>query len=403
MTTPDSRDAVVIVGGGLGASRLAEKLRGNGFPAPIIIVSAEDHPPYDRPPLSKTVLTDDEADRTELKPAEFYASEGIELRLSSRVTAVEPSHQRIVVEHDGTESTLDYGTLVLATGLVPRPFPGDGPGLAQLLRTYDDALALRRLLPGARTAVVIGAGFIGCEVAASLARRGLQVTVVEPGPAPLAAALGGTIGRFVGRLHTEAGVDIRTCTSVTAIRTTDTDQSRIVELGDGTELAADLVIAGIGGYPALDYLDGSGIALADPLTGGGIACDDAGRTSAPDVYAIGDAANWAGPDGERRRVEHWNHTVDQAVIVAAEITGQPAPPPTVPYFWSDQYDLKVQLLGSPLPTDQVHVVDDDGRRFLAYYSRDGVLTGVVGAGRIGKLMKTRPHLLTKTPVVQLLS
>lgn len=395
-------DSVVIAGGGLGASRLAENLRGNGFTSPITIVSAESHPPYDRPPLSKSVLTDD-ADRTDLKAPDFYAEAGIELRLDSRVVAVDPGTHTIAVDSGGQRTELPYGTLVLATGLAPRPFPGDGAQLrgVHMIRNYDDAVALREAFGEARRAVVIGAGFIGCEAAASLATRGLEVTVVEPASAPLAAALGPAIGGFVGRLHTEAGVAIRTGTGVARLCG---DDGRVtgVELDDGTVLPADLVVVGIGGYPDLSYLEGSGIELADRAEGGGIACDETGRTSAPDVFAVGDAANWADTQGNRRRVEHWNHTVEQAVLVAAHIDEQALPAPAVPYFWSDQYDLKVQLLGSPRPDDEVHVVDDDGRRFLAYYSRDGILTGVVGAGRVGKLMKTRPHLLTETPIAGLL-
>lgn len=395
-------DPVVIAGGGLGASRLAENLRGNGFTAPITILSAEDHPPYDRPPLSKSVLTAEDG-RSDLKAPDFYAEAGIELRLSTRVVAVDPAAHHVVAEHDGQRVEVPYGTLVLATGLAPRPFPGDGADLGgvHMIRTYDDAVALREEIGAARRAVVIGAGFIGCEAAASLATRGVDVTVIEPAPAPLAAALGPVIGGFVGRLHKEAGVVIRTGTGVFRLCGDDGRVSG-VELDDGAVLPADLVVVGIGGYPDLTYLEGSGIEIADRAEGGGIACDHHGRTSAPDVYAIGDAANWADAQGDRRRVEHWNHTVEQAVLVAAQIEGHPLPAPAVPYFWSDQYDLKVQLLGSPLPGDEVHVVDDDGRKFLAYYSRDGLLTGAVGAGRVGKLMKTRPHLLTETPIADLL-
>ncbi len=406
-------DSVVIVGGGLAASRLAEGLRGHGFAAPITIISAEDHPPYDRPPLSKSVLLGDD-DRVDLKTGEWYAEAGIELRLGTRVTAVDPADHTITLATSAIseasalpELVEGYGTLVLATGLAPRPFPGSGgdlPGV-HVLRTYDDAVALRDELGQARTAVVIGAGFIGCEVAASLSTRGLSVTVVEPAATPLAAALGETIGSFVARLHHEAGVTLRTGTGVTRLIPADgpgAPRVAAVELDDGTVLPADLVVVGIGGYPDLNYLDGSGIALADRAAGGGIACDAHGHTSAPDVYAVGDAANWADADGTAHRVEHWNHTVDQTVILAARLAGQPIPAPTVPYFWTDQYDLKVQLLGSPRPADEIHVVDDDGRKFLAYYSRDGLLTAVVGAGRAGKVMKTRPLLLTDTPIADVL-
>lgn len=397
-------DSIVIVGGGLGASRLAENLRGNGVTAPIVILSAEQHLPYDRPPLSKSVLTSDDA-QTDLKPAEFYDEQQIEVRLGASVVAVDPPSHTVTLDGPDAE-TVAYGTLVLATGLQARTFPGEGGDLAgvHVIRAFEDAVALRDELPSVTRAVVIGAGFIGCEAAASLAKRGLDVTIVEPAETALFAALGPTIGKVVERLHVEAGVTLRTGIGVARLLADDATPGRVsgVELSDGSVLPADVVVVGIGGFPNLDYLDGSGIALADRSTGGGIACDHLGRASAPDVFAIGDAANWADAQGNRHRVEHWNHTVEQAVTVAAEIEKHPLPPPSVPYFWSDQYDLKVQMLGAPRADDDVHLVDDDGRKFLAYYSRDGILTGVVGAGRVGKLMKMRPHLLTPTPIADLL-
>ncbi|MFM9379313.1 NAD(P)/FAD-dependent oxidoreductase [Gordonia sp. VNK21] len=395
-------DAVVIVGAGLGGLRLAEHLRSKEFDGPVVLIGDEPHPPYDRPPLSKAALTDG-GDRPDLKPAEFYTDAQIDLRTGTRVVAVDPAAHTVTTEHDGTTGELSYGTLVLATGLVARAFPGEGGDLSgvHVIRSVDQAQALRRDLDGASRAVVIGAGFIGCEAAASLRTLGIEVALIEPEPVPLAAALGAQIGERVTRLHTEAGVDLRTGVTVSRI-TGENGRVTGVELSDGAHLAADVVVVGIGGYPELGYLDGSGIELADRATGGGIACDDLGRTSAPDVYAVGDAANWADADGNRHRAEHWNHTVDQAVIVAAQILGQDRPPASVPYFWSDQYDLKIQMLGRPAAGDEVHLVDDDGRKFLAYYSRDGVLTAVVGAGRVGKLMKTRAHLMKPTPITDLL-
>ncbi|MFT4085966.1 MAG: FAD-dependent oxidoreductase [Gordonia sp. (in: high G+C Gram-positive bacteria)] len=397
---------LALVGGGLGSVRVAEFLRGNGFDAPITIVSEEAHPPYDRPPLSKSVLAGDD-DRVDLKPAGFYDDAGIELRLRTRAIGVEASSHVLTCVRDGVTSCLDYRTLVLATGLAPRPFPGDGGGLpgVHLLRTYDDAVALRAELAPGRRAVVVGAGFIGCEAAATMSGLGVDVTVVEPAPAPMAAALGTTVGALVGRLHKEAAVDVRTGTGVRRlVPNAAGDRVGGVELGDGTMLPADVVLVGIGGVPDLDWLDGSSIATA-PVSAagrGGILCDDAGRTSAPDVYALGDVANWERPQGHRHRVEHWNHTVDQAAVVAAAIGGTPSPPPAVPYFWSDQYGLKIQLLGAPRADDDVYVIDDDGRRFLAYYARAGLLTGVVGAGRAGRVMKMRSAVSTPTPVDEVL-
>ncbi|MBD0860998.1 FAD-dependent oxidoreductase [Gordonia sp. zg691] len=390
---------VVVVGAGLGGIRLAESLRNNGFTDPITLVGAEAHPPYDRPPLSKSVLLGKD-DRVDLKPEGFYGEADITLRLGDAVTAVSPAEGTVGL---ASGSTLSYDTLVLATGLDPRPFPGLTESVAGVhtIRTYDDAVALRGEIDSARTAVVIGAGFIGCEVAASLCSRGLGVSLVEPAPTPLAAALGERIGALVSRLHTANGVDLRTGIGVEEIVVSQ-GRVRAVKLADGTELPADIVVVGIGSTPVTGYLDGSGIELAARESGGGIACDATGHTSAENVYALGDVANWRDDDDKPVRVEHWNHTVEQASIVAHQITGGPAVTASVSYFWSDQFDVKIQVLGAPRPDDEVHVVDDDGKKFVAYYSRDGILTGVVGAGKVGAVMKTRAKLQTPTPIADLL-
>ncbi|WP_238421345.1 NAD(P)/FAD-dependent oxidoreductase [Gordonia sp. 'Campus'] len=390
---------VVIVGAGLGGVRVAENLRNNGFAGPVTLIGAETHPPYDRPPLSKSVLLGKD-DRVDLKPDGFYAEADITLRLGEAVTAVSPG-DRTVTLASGT--TVDYDTLVLATGLDPRPFPGLTERVAgvHMIRTYDDAVALRGEIDSARSAVVIGAGFIGCEVAASLLSRGLRVSLVEPAPTPLAVALGERIGALVSRLHVDNGIDLRTGIGVDTIVVSD-GRVRAVELADGTELPADIVVVGIGSTPVTGYLDGSCIELAPREVGGGIACDATGHTSAENVYALGDVANWLDDDDVPHRVEHWNHTVDQASVVAHQITGGDAVTASVAYFWSDQFDLKIQVLGAPRADDEVHVVDDDGKKFVAYYSRDGILTGVVGAGKVGAVMKTRPKLQTPTPVADLL-
>lgn len=394
---------VVIVGAGLGGIRVAENLRNNGFADPITLVGAEDHPPYDRPPLSKSVLLGKD-DRVDLKPAEFYAESDITLRLGSAVTSVSPADRTVTLASGDTAA---YDTLVLATGLDPRPFPGLADTVAgvHMIRTYDDAIALREEIDSASTAVVIGAGFIGCEVAASLTSRGLSVSLVEPAPTPLAVALGEEIGKLVSRLHTDNGVDLRTGVGVAEIVVTDGARGpkvNAVKLADGTELPADLVVVGIGSTPVTGYLEGSGIELAPREAGGGIACDATGHTSAENVYALGDVANWRDDDGTPQRVEHWNHTVDQASVVAHQITGGDAVTAAVSYFWSDQFDVKIQVLGAPRADDTVHIVSDDGKKFVAYYSRDGILTGVVGAGKVGAVMRTRPKLQTPTPIADLL-
>ncbi|MEO9327789.1 NAD(P)/FAD-dependent oxidoreductase [Gordonia aurantiaca] len=395
-----SAAGVVIVGAGLGGVRVAENLRNNGYTDPVTLVGAEAHPPYDRPPLSKSVLLGKD-DRVDLKPAGFYDDAGITLRLGNAVTGVSPADKTVTL---ASGDIIAYDHLVLATGLVPRPFPGltEGVSGVHMIRTYDDAVALREQIDSATNAVVVGAGFIGCEIAASLTARGLRVALVEPAPTPLAVALGEKIGALVARLHTDNGVDLRTGVGVGEIVVGEDDEVRSVKLDDGTELPADIVVVGIGSIPVTDFLEGSGIELADRSVGGGISCDATGHAGVENVYAVGDVANWRDADGTPRRVEHWNHTVEQASVVAHQIVGGAAVAPAVPYFWSDQFDLKIQVLGEPRADDDVHVVDDDGKKFLAYYSRDGILTAVVGAGKVGAVMKTRPKLQTPTPIADLL-
>lgn len=400
-----SSAGVVVVGAGLGGIRVAESLRSNEYTGPITLIGEEAHPPYDRPPLSKSVLLGKD-DRVDLKPADYFGEASVQLRVGERVCAISPETRTVTVERldaPTERAEVAYDSLVLATGLRPRSLPGtEGVAGVHVLRTIDDALALRGEIENASRAVIVGAGFIGCEVAASLNQRGLAVTLVEPAPTPLAAALGTGVGELITRMHQANGVDVRAGVGVDEVRSADGKVTG-VRLADGDEVAADIVVVGIGSIPVTDYLDGSGIELAPRESGGGIACDEHGRASAPDVYALGDVANWRTETGGTRRAEHWTHTVEQATVVAHRIAQTDAMIPAAPpYFWSDQYNLKIQVLGRPEAGDELHLVDDDGTKFLAYYSRDGILTGVVGAGKVGAVMKTRPKLLTPTPIADVL-
>ena len=383
----------MIVGGGLAAARTAEQLRRSEFAGTITIVSDEDHLPYDRPPLSKEVLRS-ETDDVTLKPAEFYAENNITMLLGNGASSVDTAVQTVTLA-DGTE--LSYDELIIATGLVPRRI-SSFPDLAgiHVLRNVDESLALRREAESARRAVVVGAGFIGCEVAASLRKLGVDVVLVEPQPSPLASVLGQTIGDLVTRLHRAEGVDVRCGVGVAEVGGDGRVQS--VTLGDGTELEADLVIVGIGSRPATGWLDGSGLEIDN-----GVVCDDAGRASVPHVWAIGDVASWRDVVKGQVRVEHWSNVADQARVLVPSLLGNDAPAAvSVPYFWSDQYDVKIQCLGEPEATDTVHVVEDDGRKFLAYYERDGVVVGVVGGGMPGKVMKARSKIAAGAPISDVL-
>jgi NADPH-dependent 2,4-dienoyl-CoA reductase/sulfur reductase-like enzyme len=384
---------IVIVGGGLAAARTAEQLRRSEYTGPITIVSNEDHLPYDRPPLSKEVLRA-ETDDVTLKPAEFYEENDITVLLGKGARSVN-TDARTVTLTDGSE--LGYDELIIATGLVPKriaSFP-ELPGI-HVLRSFDESLKLRGEAGSARHAVVVGAGFIGCEVAASLRGMGVDVVLVEPQPAPLASVLGEQIGSLVARLHRAEGVDVRCGIGVGEVR--GTDKVEKVVLSDGIELDADLVVVGIGSHPATAWLEGSGVAVDN-----GVVCDAAGRASAPHVWAIGDVASWRNTVGHQVRVEHWSNVADQARALVPAMLGNDAPAAvTVPYFWSDQYDVKIQCLGEPEPTDIVHVVEDDGRKFLAFYERDGVVAGVVGGGMPGKVMKVRAKIAASAPISDVL-
>ncbi|OZE93556.1 FAD-dependent oxidoreductase [Rhodococcus sp. 14-2686-1-2] len=397
-------DPIVIVGAGLGGARVAESLRRQAYDGEIVLIGAERHHPYDRPPLSKSILVG-ESHRADLNSSDFYTEQRINLLLNTVVTAVDSENHRIELSSAGgaLAKTIDYSSLILATGLRPRtlPFGGEMTDI-HVLRTIDDALALRSAAKSAKNVVVIGAGFVGCEVAASLRTQGLSVTIVEPAASPLAAALGETVGNLVGRLLAVRGVEIRTGASVSGL-----EGERSVEgvlLADGDVVPADLVVVGIGSDPVTEYLEGSKVLLAERNDGGGILCDESGRSSEPDVYALGDVANWLGHDGTRRRSEHWDNVNDQANRVAAAVLGfaSDSVPPSVPYFWSDQFDVKIQALGRPSAKDHVHVVSDDGSKFVAYYSKGGVLTGVVGAGSPRAVNKMRSRLSKKTAIAELL-
>ncbi|MHA3023579.1 NAD(P)/FAD-dependent oxidoreductase [Mycobacterium sp. BMJ-28] len=385
---------IVIVGGGLAAARTAEQLRRAEHTGPITIVSDEAHLPYDRPPLSKEVLRNADHDVV-LKPQEFYDENNITLRLGSAAASVDTAAQTVTLA-DG--SVLGYDDLVIATGLVPKRIPSfpELEGI-RVLRSIDESAALRAHAATARRAVIVGAGFIGCEVAASLRQLGVDVVIVEPQPTPLASVLGERIGALVTRLHEAEGVQVRCGVGVAAVE--GTDHVEKVVLSDGTELAADMVVVGIGSHPVTGWLSGSGIEVDN-----GVVCDDTGRASAPHVWAIGDVASWRSEVGHQVRVEHWSNVAEQARALVPAILGREAASPvaSVPYFWSDQYDVKIQCLGEPAADDTVHIVEDDGRKFLAYYERDGLLTAVVGGGMPGKVMKARGKIAAATPIADVL-
>jgi NADPH-dependent 2,4-dienoyl-CoA reductase/sulfur reductase-like enzyme len=385
------QDHVVIVGASLGGLRTAQSLRTAEYAGRITLLGDEEHPPYDRPPLSKQVLSGEWepeqaslADETELKRLE------LDLRLGVRATHLDLPGKAVVA---GAERVA-YDTLVIATGATPRNIPGT-PDLAgiHVLRTLDDCMALRADLASASKVVVVGAGFIGAEVAATAREKGLDVTVLEALPIPLARGLGSVLGPVIAGLHLDHGVDLRTGTGVAGFEG-DGRVERVL-LADGTALDADVVVVGIGVVPNTAWLDDSGLELRD-----GIVCDEYCRAvGAPDVYAVGDVARWYNPLFEQEmRLEHWTNAVDQSMAVAATIAGTPTPYAPVPYVWSDQYGSKIMIAGHVGPTDQVDVPIGafDDRKFVALTHHEGRLTAVVGLNeprrvlRLRRLLGTRP-------------
>ena len=395
LVTTQATERVVVIGGGLAGARTAEQLRRANYDGSITIVSDEVHLPYDRPPLSKQVLRS-ELDDVTLKPREFYDENNITLLLGSAVKTLDTADRTVTLQN-GT--VLGYDEAVIATGLVPRRIPSIPhlPGI-HVLRSFDQSMALREEAASARHAVVIGAGFIGCEVAASLRGLGVEVVLVEAQPTPLAAVLGERIGSLVARLHGSEGVDVRTGVGVDSV--TGGRRVEKVVLSDGTAFDTDLVVIGIGSRPNTEWLEGSAVVVDN-----GVVCDQVGRTSAPHVWALGDVASWQDAAGHQVRVEHWSNVAEQARVLVPSLLGQELPSNlvVVPYFWSDQYDVKIQCLGEPEADDIVHLVSDDGRKFLAYYERDGVIAGVVGGGMPGAVMKTRAKIAAGAPISEVVS
>jgi NADPH-dependent 2,4-dienoyl-CoA reductase/sulfur reductase-like enzyme len=355
---------VAVVGASLAGLAAVRALREQSYGGRIVVIGDEPYRPYDRPPLSKDFLTG-------ACTAADLALEGsteeldVDWRLGSAAVGLDP-HTRTVTLAGGDEVTADG--VVLATGARARQLPGaEHLAGVHTLRTLDDALALRAsLVVGARL-VVIGAGFIGAEVASSARSVGLDVTVVEALPTPLAAVLGTELGGVCAGLHADHGVRLLTGVGVAGL--IGTGRVTAVELADGTRLPADIVVVGIGALPNVEWLDGSGLELR-----GGIVTDEICSTGIPGVVATGDCA--LSPDpylGAAVRSEHWTHALEQPATAVATLLGaRPEAPVRAPYFWSEQYGVRIQFAGHRRDGDTVHVVegDPDARSFLAVYSRD---------------------------------
>ncbi len=360
---------IVIVGAGLAGATAACALRDRGYSGRVLVLSQEEHRPYALPALSKGILLGERNDPEWVHDEAAYAEREIELRLSTVVREVRLAG-REVVEADGT--THPFDRLLLATGSQPRRPVMGGADLAGLhvLRTLDDARSLRAELVEGRRVVIVGAGWIGCEVAAAARRHGCEVTVVEPMPLPLFRLLGDVVAEVFRALHAEHGVVWRLGAGVFGF--TGEDRVAGVSLDDGSEVPADVVVLAVGASPRVELAHAAGVTLADPMTSGGVDVDANLRTSAADVFAAGDIAAHQHPRyGHRVRVEHWANARDQGAHVAGNLLGGAEPYTACPYFYSDQYDVSLEFRGvaDPLTDELVLRGDPAAREFVAFWLR----------------------------------
>ena len=354
----------VIVGAGLAGAKAAEALRGSGFDGPISLIGAEQHLPYERPPLSKDYLAG-KADRDTVfvHDQTWYRQQGIDLRLGSPVTAIDRAARQVRLA-DG--SRLPFGKLLLTTGSRPRQLAG-ATGV-HYLRTLDDSDRLKEILATGSQLAVIGGGWIGLEVAAAARQAGLQVTVMEGLELPLLRVLGREMGQVFADLHRSAGVDLRLGVRIEEIISAG-GTAPGVRLADGTRIGADAVVAGIGATPSTELAEQAGLEIGD-----GIVTSAALRTSDPDIFAAGDVASAFHPLlGHHVRVEHWANALKQPAVAAAAMLDEDTRYEELPYFYTDQYDLGMEYVGHVgSGYDQIVVRGDlEAREFIAFWLKDG--------------------------------
>lgn len=397
---------MVIVGASLAGVRAAETLRQEGFDGRVVVIGAEPHRPYDRPPLSKKFLAGEwDADRIGLRKPEMLDALDIDWHLGVRATGLDLERRTVRTEGGGEQG---FDGLVIATGGAARRLT-DQPDLdgVHLLRTLDDAERLRRRIgPGAHL-VVIGAGFIGLEAAATARQAGASVTVLEGLAAPLERALGTRMGAAIAAGHERNGVTIRCGVRIAGI--VGTTQVTGVELDDGDIVPADAVLVGIGVAPCTEWLADSGLRVDN-----GVVCDEFLGAGIPGVFAAGDVARWPNRpfvDVEPlMRVEHWTNAAEQGAHAARNLLAQgrgddPEPYEAAPFFWSDQFDMRIQFLGRAIPGARVDVVagDPSQQRWCATYSVEGRLTGVLGVSMPKLVMPSRTLVLSRTPLDEALA
>ena len=383
---------IAVVGASLAGLTAARALRDQSYDGRIVVIGDEVHAPYDRPPLSKDFLAgaaslDDIALGT---PDD--AELGLEWRLGTTAVGLDRPSRSVLLD-DGSEIRAD-GVVVATWARARRLAGSDGLDGVHVLRSLDDAIALREDLATASRLVVIGAGFIGAEVASTARTFGLDVTVVEAMPVPLAGPLGADMGAVCAGLHADHGTRLLLGTGVAGL--VGTGRVEAVELVDGTRLPADVVVVGIGAIPNIEWLADSGVAL-----GNGVLTDARGVTTIPGVVAVGDcAASWSVSAERHVRTEHWTHALEQPATAVATLLGaEGAARAAVPYFWSDQYGARIQFAGSRREDDVVRVVEGScaERSFLVAYERDGVPVAVLGMNQPRLFTRWRRQLRSAVP------
>jgi len=361
-------DGVVVVGGGQCAGQLVARLRAEGYEGRVRLIGEEPHVPYQRPPLSKAYLAGDIGmERVHMRQPKFYESQDIELVLGRRVTHLDPGRRSLTLT---SRESIEYEKLVLATGSRPRTLSVPGEDLEGVcyLRRIEDADAIRAHLRSGLRVVIVGGGYIGLEVASVVRGKEAEVCVLETEPRLLSRVVGEEVSELYRRVHGDAGVDVRTGMRVTRFEG-DARVTRVV-CEDGSRFDADLVLVAIGIVPNVELADEAGLDTDD-----GIVVDELGRTSDPAVYAAGDCTYHPNPIYDRRvRLESVHNAMAQARAVAANLAGNETPYGEVPWFWSDQYDVKLQIAGLSQGYDETVVRGDpESDRFTLFYLKEGVL------------------------------
>ncbi|WP_280231126.1 NAD(P)/FAD-dependent oxidoreductase [Nocardia cyriacigeorgica] len=378
---------LVVVGASLAGLRAVEAARKSGYAGALTLIGAEEHLPYDRPPLSKAYLDTDLSPDVTLRDERYLREElEVDLLLGARAESLDTAAHQVVAGG----RAIEYDSLVIATGSAPRMIPGvEGIDGIHALRTIDDARAVRAAWDGGARTLVVGAGFIGSEIASGARKRGLPVTIVEGAHVPLARAVGVQMGAALAGLHHRAGTDLRCGVTVERFETDEHNHIHRVHLSDGTVIDADLVVVGIGAVPATDWLTGSGLDLHN-----GVRCDATlAAVGAKSVYAAGDVARWENTlFDEVMRVEHWSAAAEQGAVAARHALAPDTAKPfeTVPYFWSDWYEHRIQFAGVA-DADEISVVSGspDGNAFTALYRRGDRVGAVLTLNGQAVVMKYR--------------